>query len=33
VTDTTASEHNQRGFYGRWRQFMEAGSWAELAPR
>ena len=26
----TASENNQRGFYSRWRQFMEATSWAEL---
>ena len=25
-----ASENNQRGFYTRWRQFMEAESWAEL---
>ena len=28
-----ASENNQRGFYTRWRQFMEAPSWAELGPR
>jgi len=28
-----ASENNQRGFYTRWRQLMEAKSWAELAPR
>ena len=27
----TASENNQRGFYRRWRQLMEAGSWNELA--
>ena len=25
-----ASENNQRGFYTRWRQFMEAESWTEL---
>jgi hypothetical protein len=31
VTEATASEHNQRGFYRRWRQFMEAPSWKELA--
>ena len=29
VTDA-ASENNQRGFYTRWQQFMEASSWAEL---
>jgi hypothetical protein len=29
----TASENNQRGFYCRWRQFMEAASWAELGPK
>ena len=28
-----ASENNQRGFYTRWRQFMEAGSWKDLGPR
>jgi hypothetical protein len=31
VTEANASEHNQRGFYRRWRQFMEAPSWKELA--
>jgi hypothetical protein len=30
VTDATASENNQRGFYTRWRQLMEADSWAGL---
>jgi len=25
-----ASENNQRGFYTRWRQFMEASSWEDL---
>ncbi len=30
VTDACASEHNQRGFYRRWLQFMEAESWADL---
>jgi len=30
VTQANASEQNQRAFYRRWRQFMEAGSWAEL---
>src|SRR5262249_48963199 len=29
VTDS-ASENNQRGFYTRWRQLMEAESWAEI---
>ena len=24
--------HNQRGFYTRWRQFMEADSWTGLMP-
>jgi phenylpropionate dioxygenase-like ring-hydroxylating dioxygenase large terminal subunit len=33
VTDANASENNQRGFYGRWRQFMEAESWSELKRR
>jgi hypothetical protein len=28
-----ASENNQRGFYTRWRQFMEAASWKDLGPR
>ena len=31
VTEANASEHNQRGFYTRWRQLMEAGSWGEIA--
>jgi len=30
VTVANASEHNQRSFYRRWRQFMEAASWDEL---
>ena len=32
ISDVTqaASENNQRGFYRRWRQFMEAKSWADL---
>jgi hypothetical protein len=33
VTTANASENNQRGFYTRWRQFMEAPSWAELKSR
>jgi hypothetical protein len=33
VTAANASEHNQRGFYGRWRQLMEAESWKKLAVR
>ncbi|PYM18816.1 MAG: aromatic ring-hydroxylating dioxygenase subunit alpha [Candidatus Rokuibacteriota bacterium] len=32
VTNANASESNQRGFYGRWSQFMEAQSWTELMP-
>ncbi len=32
VTQANASEHNQRGFYTRWRQFMEAESWTGLLP-
>jgi hypothetical protein len=32
VTQANASEHNQRGFYTRWRQFMEADSWTGLMP-
>jgi hypothetical protein len=31
VTAATASENNQRGFYRRWRQLMEAASWKDLA--
>jgi len=30
VTVANASENNQRGFYRRWRQFMEAPSWKDL---
>ena len=30
VTSSNASEHNQRGYYNRWRQFMESTSWKEL---
>jgi len=30
VTAANASEQNQRGFYRRWLQFMEARSWADL---
>ena len=33
VVTGAASENNQRGFYTRWRQFMEAGSWKDLGPR
>jgi phenylpropionate dioxygenase-like ring-hydroxylating dioxygenase large terminal subunit len=33
VTQANASENNQRGFYGRWRQFMEAESWEDLKRR
>jgi hypothetical protein len=33
VTAANASENNQRGFYRRWRQFMEAASWKDLAAR
>jgi hypothetical protein len=32
VTEANASEHNQRGFYTRWRQLMGAESWGEIAP-
>jgi hypothetical protein len=32
VTVANASENNQRGFYRRWRQFMEAGAWKDLTP-
>ena len=31
VPPGAASENNQRGFYTRWRQFMEAASWKGLA--
>ena len=30
VPPGAASENNQRGFYTRWRQFMEAASWKDL---
>ena len=30
VTQAVASENNQRSFYSRWRQFMDAKSWNEL---
>jgi phenylpropionate dioxygenase-like ring-hydroxylating dioxygenase large terminal subunit len=30
VTRAGASENNQRSFYGRWRQFMDAKSWSDL---
>ena len=33
VVTGNASENNQRAFYTRWRQFMEAPSWKELGPR
>jgi hypothetical protein len=33
VVTGVASENNQRGFYTRWRQLMEAKSWADLVPR
>jgi nitrite reductase/ring-hydroxylating ferredoxin subunit len=33
VTKARASEQNQRGFYRRWQQFMEAKSWEDLLPR
>ena len=28
-----ASENNQRGFYTRWRRFMEASGWQDLTPQ
>jgi hypothetical protein len=31
VPQGAASENNQRGFYTRWRQLMEAASWKDLA--
>ncbi len=30
VTEARAGEHNQRAFYQRWAEFMDAGSWEEL---
>ena len=32
VTDDF-NEQNQRGMYKRWRAFMEAASWRDLAPK
>ena len=32
ITEAKSSEHNLRNLYRRWAQFMEAESWAELAP-
>ena len=29
----SASENNQRGFYTRWRQFMESEEWPQPAGR
>ena len=31
TTEVKAAEQNQRAFYGRWAEFMEADSWDELA--
>ena len=31
VTKGVAGEQNQRGFYSRWAEFMDAPSWKELA--
>ena len=31
VTDRKAAEQNQRAFYGRWAEFMDASSWDDLA--
>jgi len=31
VTAAKATEHNQRGFYQRWSEFMNAGDWDTLA--
>ena len=31
VTKGVAGEQNQRGFYSRWAEFMDASSWKELA--
>ena len=31
LTKATSSEHNLRNLYRRWAQFMEAGSWGDLA--
>ena len=31
ATEAKASEQNQRAFYKRWAEFMEAPSWDELA--
>ncbi len=32
LTRANSSEHNLRNLYRRWAQFMEADSWADLAP-
>ena len=32
ITEAKSSEHNLRNLYRRWAQFMEAESWADLAP-
>ena len=31
ITEAKSSEHNLRNLYRRWAEFMEAGSWDELA--
>ena len=31
VTDAKAGEHNQRSFYTRWAQFIQAKDWHQLA--
>ena len=30
VSERYISEHNQRGYYDRWSEFMNAGSWADI---
>ena len=30
VSDRYISENNQRNFYGRWQEFMNAGSWRDI---
>ena len=30
VSDEYISEHNQRGFYVRWEEFMNAESWSDI---
>ena len=32
VTKSMAAEHNQRGFYNRWSQFLHASDWDPLTP-